>query len=297
MIKLSTIINELGCIRFIGNQDIEIHKIIQFDERNTDSTALMWVNKKNFPRVKALTKGTVICPDEKIEPLSDCNYIVVEKPRAYFSAILRHFFKKNEVTPLGVAKSARIDSSTEIGQSVFIGENVVIEANCKIGDHSQIGHNTVIKAETIIGHHVLIGSNNTIGGVGFGYERDEDGTFIQILHIGNVIIEDFVEIGNNTCIDRAVLGSTLLKTHCKIDNLVHIAHGVQVGKNALVIANAMVAGSTKVGENAWIAPSASILNKLEIGSNSFIGMAAAVIRDVAEDDIVAGVPAKSIKKK
>lgn len=295
MIQLSTIINTLGCIRYVGNADATISTIVQFDEQNTDTKALMWINKKNFPRLSALTAGSVICPDLAFEPHPNCNYIIVEKPRAYFSKLLKHYFVKT-ANP-GIAASASIHASALVGKEVFIGENVVIEANCKIGDYTRIGHNTVVHADTVIGQQVNIGANNTVGGVGFGYERDEDGIFIQIPHIGNVVIEDFVEIGNNTCIDRAVLGSTLLATHCKVDNLVHIAHGVQIGKNALVIANAMVAGSTIIGENAWIAPSASILNKREVGADAFVGMAAVVLKNVEAGDVVAGVPAKSIKKK
>lgn len=295
MIPISTIIDQLGCLRFVGNESAEIDKIISFNDQNQDPTALMWVNQKNAQRVEGLLAGTIICPDEKVDFPPHCNFIIVEKPRAYFSRVLNAFFVEKE--KIQISERAFIDPSAQIGQDVSIGENVVIERNCKIGDHTRIGHNTVVKANTMIGDHVVIGSNNTIGGVGFGYERDEDGTFIQIPHIGNVVIEDYVEIGNNTCIDRAVLGSTLLKTHCKIDNLVHIAHGVVIGKNALVIANAMVAGSTKIGENVWIAPSASILNKREVGDNAFVGMAALVLKNVEPGDVVAGVPAKSIKKK
>lgn len=107
-------------------------------------------------------------------------------------------------------------------------------------------HNTVILKDTIIEDNVVIGANNTIGGVGFGYEKDREGNFELIPHIGNVHIKRNVEIGNNTCIDRAVLGSTILEENVKVDNLVHIAHGVFVGRNSVVIANAMVAGSVNI---------------------------------------------------
>jgi UDP-3-O-[3-hydroxymyristoyl] glucosamine N-acyltransferase len=133
--------------------------------------------------------------------------------------------------------------------------------------------------------------------VGFGYEKDEDGHYQVIPHIGGVLIEENVEIGNNTCIDRAVLGNTILKKNCKIDNLVHIAHGVIVGENSLVIAHAMVGGSTVIGDNVWVAPNAALINKITIGDNATIGLGAVVVKNVGENDTVIGNPAKPMIKK
>jgi UDP-3-O-[3-hydroxymyristoyl] glucosamine N-acyltransferase len=143
---------------------------------------------------------------------------------------------------------------------------------------------------------VKVGCNCTIGGTGFGYEKDENGEFQLIPHLGNVVLEDYVEIGNNTCIDRAVLGSTILEENVKVDNLVHIAHGVKVMRNSVVIANAMVAGSVVIGENSWISPSVSILNQKKVGNNALVGLGAVVIKDVEDNDIIVGNPGKSIKK-
>jgi UDP-3-O-[3-hydroxymyristoyl] glucosamine N-acyltransferase len=183
-----------------------------------------------------------------------------------------------------------------MGENISIGENVVIEAGSSIGDNMQIGHNTVLKKDTQIYAHVKIGANNVIGGVGFGYEYNADGAWELIPHIGNVVIEEGVEIGNCTCIDKAVLGSTILRKNCKIDNLVHIAHGVEIGENALVIAHAMVAGSVRVGKNSWIAPGALIINHIFIGEYTTIGLGAVVINDVADNQIVVGNPAKKLRE-
>ena len=116
-------------------------------------------------------------------------------------------------------------------------------------------------------------------------------------HIGNVHLKENVEIGNNVCIDRAVMGSTLLSENVKVDNLVHIAHGVQIGKNSLIIANSMIAGSVVIGDNVWVSPSASIRQKLIVENDALVGMGAVVVKNVTESSVVAGNPAKLFPKK
>jgi UDP-3-O-[3-hydroxymyristoyl] glucosamine N-acyltransferase LpxD len=175
----------------------------------------------------------------------------------------------------------------------------VIEKDCTIGTRSKIGHNTVLLRGTQVGDDVIIGCNNTIGGTGFGYEKDDEGNYTIMPHLGNVVIHNKVEIGNNTCIDRAVIGSTIIGENVKIDNLVHIAHGVVIGKNSLIIANAMIGGSTVIGENCWVAPSASVINKGQVADNATVGMGAVVTKPVEKNSTVAGNPARtteSLKK-
>ena len=111
-----------------------------------------------------------------------------------------------------------------------------------------------------------------------------------------MVIEDNVEVGNNTCIDKAVLGSTKIMRNVKIDNLVHIAHGVKIGENSLIIANSVIAGSTIIGKNVWVAPTANIKNNLTIGDNSTIGISAVVLKNVAENSIIIGNPGRELIK-
>jgi UDP-3-O-[3-hydroxymyristoyl] glucosamine N-acyltransferase len=294
--KIAYLLNQIEYQKFIGDDSTEIINAKIFEENNAEADVLMWVNSKNLSKISNLKYGTVICESiENIEPHNTCNYLVSHNPRLLFNTIIKILFPKN-VTK-GIEKSADVDPTCILGENIYIGKNVVVEKNCVIGSNSIIGHNTVIKSETIIGLNVTIGSNNVIGGIGFGYEKDLDGAYTQIHHIGNVLIEDFVEIGNNTCIDRAVMGSTILKKNSKIDNLVHIAHGAIIGENSLIIANAMIAGSSIIGNNVWVAPSANVLNKISISDNSTIGMGAVVLKSVIEPgDILVGNPAKSIKK-
>jgi len=280
-----------------GNIELEISKIKAFEATNLERKALMWVNEKNVVHLNNQTLGILICPNTVQGNFSkDLTLIFSKHPRRTFKEALNVLYgaKKKEY---GVATTASIHESVALPTSIFIGHNVVIEENCILGEGIRIGHNTVIHANTVIKKQVSIGSNCTIGGVGFGYEKNELGIFEQILHIGNVEIEEQVEIGNNTCIDRAVLGSTKIGKYVKIDNLVHISHGVQIKENALIIANSMIAGSVNIGKNTWVAPSSAILNKVSIGDDVTIGLGAIVIRNVPDGEVVVGNPAKSIKKK
>jgi UDP-3-O-[3-hydroxymyristoyl] glucosamine N-acyltransferase len=294
--KLRELLSNIDYVEFKGNADEEIANVTIFDENNTDKSLIMWVNSRNAHRAEGLRVGTLIHGNsDHIAQNSNCNYIIVEKPRATFNKVLSLLHPKSHKS--GIAASAIVAEGCTIANTAFIGHNVVIEKGCTIGENTYIGHNTVIKEGSIIGKDVIIGSNNVIGGIGFGYEKDIDGVYNQMTHIGNVVIEDKVEIGNNSCIDRAVMGSTILKENCKIDNLVHIAHGVEIGKNSLIIAHAMVAGSTKIGENVWVAPGAQILNKIRVADDAVIGMGAVLLKPVElRGDVVVGNPAKSIKK-
>lgn len=143
---------------------------------------------------------------------------------------------------------------------------------------------------------IKIGKGTVIGGDGFGYVRQEDGILYKMPHTGNVIINENVEIGGNTCIDRAVVGSTVIGAGTKIDNLVHIAHGAKIGKNCLIVAGAVIGGSTEIGDNCYIGIGAMIKNKIRIGNNVVIGMGAVVLNDVPDGVTIVGNPGKELKK-
>jgi len=272
----------------------EILKPISLDKHNNDPLSIFWVNKKNILKINNIDNGVLISPMEFIRPSNfDGVIIFCENPRRAFSLVLEKFFKKDyipfETNLHGYPFMSKIPLNSKVGHGTIIEENV------EIGKNVIIGYNNVILKGTIIGDNVKIGSNNTIGGIGFGYEKNENSEWELVPHIGNVLIEENVEIGNNNCIDRAVLGSTILKKNCKIDNLVHIAHGATIGENSLIIANSMIAGSTIIGSNTWIAPSTSIINGVQIGSNSMTGLGAVVISDMPNNSLAVGLPAKKIK--
>lgn len=294
MPKVKDLLQKIPHTRFVGNDQTEVDQLVPLDQTNNQPNVLMWVNEKNMGLLSGIKVGVIICPDSYSSFNPACHYILSANPRQTFQKVLEEFFLKKP-TPV-VSKKSSIHSSVRINNTLSIGDHVVIEENCIIGNHVVIDHNTVIKAGTVIHDFVKIGSNCTIGGVGFGYEKNAEGQYEVIPHIGNVVLKQHVDIGNNTCIDRAVLGSTLLHENVKVDNLVHIAHGVSIGKNSLIIANAMIAGSTHIGENVWVAPSSSILNKKNVASNSVMGMGAVVIKDVAEGETIIGNPGKPLVK-
>ena len=293
---LSDVLKKLPVLKVVGNPDRTIRNIVNAGSEGFGEHDLCWISDKNGHLLKQVGQGTVIISTNLAgtDLHKHCTYLIVENPRLYFSNLIRVFFLEKDEAPF-ISSRSIIDPSVKLGKETTIREGVIIEKDCIVGDGTSIDCNTVIKKGTVIGNRVKIGANNTIGGEGFGYERDEGGQFEFLPHIGNVRIEDDVEIGNNTTVDRAVIGSTIIRRNAKIDNLVHIAHGVVIGENSLIIANAMIAGSSVIGKNVWVAPSASVLNKLSVGDDAVVGMGAVVLKNVSPKQTVVGNPAKDIK--
>jgi len=152
------------------------------------------------------------------------------------------------------------------------------------------------RPKDIVAKDLITGENVVIGMDGFGYVREPGGSLVKMPHAGNVIIESKVEIGSNVCIDRAVVGSTVIGEGTKIDNLVHIAHGAKIGKNCLIVAGAVIGGSAEIGDNCFIGINASIKNKVKIGNNVTVGMGAVVTKDVPDGVTVVGNPARVFTK-
>lgn len=299
LISIPKIIAHIKAISYVGDPTVSINELIDFiNEKPTSFTQIGWCNEKNIDKLQKLEVGTFIVSEASAKELGNTklNLVIVSNPRQAFKAVLEHFFQIERNRNF-ISASAKIHEDVIIRPGAFIGENVVIEEGCSIGKDVQIGHNTIIHYNTVIGDSVVIGCNNTIGGVGFGYEKNNEGVWEVLPHIGNVIINDKAEIGNNTCIDRAVLGSTIIGKSVKIDNLVHVAHGVKIGDNSLIIAQAMLGGSAEVGKNVWIGPAASIINKGLVNDNALVGMSAVVLKPVAENAIVAGNPARFLRTK
>ena len=188
-----------------------------------------------------------------------------------------------------------------IGDNVRIGDDVVVYSGSVIGDNCELGKSTLIHANvtlyrnTIIGSSVTLHAGAVIGSDGFGYTADDKGRHIKINQIGNVVIEDNVEIGANSCVDRAATGTTLIKKGTKIDNLVQIAHNCTIGENCILVAQVGIAGSSILGNNVRIGGQAGISGHLTIGNNVEIAGGSGVIKDISDNSKVMGYPAKNIR--
>ncbi len=212
--------------------------------------------------------------------------------------------------------SAVVSKKVQLGRNISIGPHVVIEANVKIGDHVRIGAGCTISSDveikshciffpgvhvysnSIIGNHVRIHSGVVIGVDGFGYVPDskDDGRTViheKIIHFGRVRIEDSVEIGANTCIDRGTLGETVVSRGAKIDNLVHIAHNVSIGEGAIICGNVGIAGGAEIGKYAVLGGICGIANRVKIGDYAQIAACSLIAKDVPEKEVFVGNPARN----
>jgi len=221
--------------------------------------------------------GVILCDQDTPlkKSLKNKTLVVVYDPRLWFIRCMNRFFPEK--------RRRGLHPTVVIGRNSTISNSAHVYAFVYIGDNVKIGNNVTIK------------SGSVIGSDGFGFVKNQKGVFEKFPHIGGVIIGDNVDIGANTCIDRGTLGDTTIGQGTKIDNLVHIAHNVVIGKNCAIIAQAMIGGSAKIGDGSWIAPTACIRDGIVIGKNVLVGMGAVVTKNVDDDDIVLGVPAKSIK--
>ncbi|MDP9203657.1 MAG: UDP-3-O-(3-hydroxymyristoyl)glucosamine N-acyltransferase [Gemmatimonadota bacterium] len=237
--------------------------------------------------------GVVICSPEISAtqlPQLRSTLITTDQPRLAFIRVVADLFA-NEA-PRGVHPTAVIDSSVRLPSAIYVGPLTTIGPKCSIGNGTVIHGGVHIYSDTQIGANVTIHAGTVIGADGFGYQRNDDGRLEKFPHLGGVIIEDDVEIGANTCIDRGTLEPTLIREGAKIDNLVHIAHNVDVGRHAAVIAHAMVGGGTRIGDYGWVAPCACLRDGISIGAKATVGLGAVVTRDVPDRATVMGSPAR-----
>lgn len=308
-LKLSEITELVGG-KLFGNPDEVINSVSRIQEAvKGDLTFLYLQNfEKHFPSTKA---SAIIVKQDFNKTREDISYIEVKEPEVAFNVVLKKYFTR-ELELGGVDKSAFIHSTSKLGNNVAIGKNVVIGANCLIGNNVKIFHNTVIlddveigdntiiyqnvsvREECKIGKNVIIHAGAVIGSDGFGYRKDEKGVYNKVPQIGNVIIEDDVEIGANTTIDRAALGSTVIKKGAKIDNLVQIAHNVSVGSNTVMSAQSGVSGSVKIGNNVIVAGQVGIAGHLEITDNVVLMAQSGVPKTISKPGLYFGYPAKEV---
>jgi UDP-3-O-[3-hydroxymyristoyl] glucosamine N-acyltransferase len=281
-----------------GNRKLFISHIKPVDE--ADSSSLIWLGNtpqdaglfiKNNPATAFLLPLPV--PDGLHVPENKA-VIFVNDSRLAVITLLSRFFRQRPAP--GRHQTSVVHAEAQVHPDTYIGPNTYV-GKCTIGRGSILYGNNYLYDGVRVGENVIIHAGTVIGSDGFGYQPGQNKDWLKFEHIGGVSIGNGVEIGANTCIDRGALGDTVIGDGTKIDNLVHIAHNVQIGRHCLVIAHAMIGGSCVIGDGAWIAPNASILQKIQIGAGSTVGLGAVVLEDVPPNEIWAGVPARRIEQK
>lgn len=257
------------------------------------------------------TRASVIIVSEKFKPKQTIKSTLIRVPDAYsaFATLLAKYqeMRQQQLSgvqePVYLAKTAILGDNVFIGAFTFIGENVKIGNNTKIypntfiGDNVTIGNNCIIHPgvkiynDCLLGNEVSVHAGTVIGSDGFGFAPQADGSFQKVPQIGNVIIEDKVEIGSNATIDRATIGSTLIKSGAKLDNLIQIAHNVEVGNSTVIAAQAGVSGSTKIGKGVMIGGQAGVVGHIQIGDGAKINAQSGVSKSLEPGKAVTGSPA------
>jgi UDP-3-O-[3-hydroxymyristoyl] glucosamine N-acyltransferase len=292
----------------IGNPKAEVSRLSKIEEGTIGS--LTFLSNPKYNNFIYTTQATITIVNKTFEAESEINTTLIRVEDAYgaFSKILEFYnqVKNNKVgieVPCVLSESAKHGSNFYLGSFSYVGENVIIGDNVKIypnsfiGDNVIIGDNSIIFAgakvhsETEIGKNCNIYSGTIIGADGFGFAPNPDGTYSKIPQIGNVIIEDNVDIGACTTIDRATMGSTIIRKGVKLDNQIQIAHNVEIGENTVIAAQTGVAGTTKIGKNCMIGGQVGIAGHLTIGDNVRIQAQSGIGRNIKNDEIIQGSPA------
>jgi UDP-3-O-[3-hydroxymyristoyl] glucosamine N-acyltransferase len=219
----------------------------------------------------------------------DGSVIATNNPRLDFARALILLDK--------LAGFRKLQEEPRLGHGVFISQTAVIGKGVVIGARSFVGHNVVIDDGVHIGEDCIIKSNTVIGEPGFGFERDEFGRPIRLLHLGNVIIGNRVELGSLNSVCRGTIENTIIEDDVKTDDQVHIAHNCIIRCGSLIAACVEISGGVDVGDHTWIGPNSSIIQKVKIGEKSFIGIASNVTKSVKNGTAVAGNPARQLVTK
>ena len=291
-----------------GDDSVSVTKLAKIEEGEPGS--ISFLGNPLYTQYIYNTKASIVIVNKDFEltaPVS-ATLIRVESAQSAFGKLLE-LYNQVKLNKVGISKLCFIADSAKVGENIyagefsFVGENVKIGNNVKIypqvyiGDNSSIGDNTTlfsgvkIYSETIIGKDCIIHSGTVIASDGFRFAPENPEGMKKIAQIGNVIIEDDVEIGANCAIDRATLGSTILRKGVKFDNLIHIAHNVEVGENSFLAACNVVAGSTKIGKSCMFSGQVGIVGHLQIADNTVVTAQSGISKSITKKgQVISGSP-------
>lgn len=297
--------------RVIGDEHIEVSNLSKIEEGKPGT--LSFLANPKYTKYIYDTEASIVIVNESFEPEKElpCTIIKVADAYSAFSQLL-DMYNQVKLNKSGISSQAFIADSAKISEDVYIGEFAVISENAVIGkgakiypqafvgENVHIGEQTTLFAGARIYSDCIIGKNCTfhsgviIGSDGFGFAPQDDKNYKKVAQIGNVIIEDHVEVGSNTTIDRATLGSTIIRKGVKLDNLIQVAHNVEIGENTVIAAQTGISGSTKIGKNCMIGGQVGITGHLNIGNGVMIAAQSGVGSNIPDGKIVQGSPAFDI---
>lgn len=296
-----------------GNADAAVGSFGKIEEAQAGQ--LSFLANPKYEEYLYSTNASIVIVNENLELKQIVQAAIIRVPDAYsaFAALLDKYQQLQTQQLTGIEQHSHINASAKLGENVFVGafayisKNVCVGNNVKIFPQVYLGENVIvgdgcilmpgvkIYQDCVLGKNVIIHSGTVIGSDGFGFAPQADGSYKKIPQIGNVILEDFVEIGSNVSIDRATMGSTIVKSGAKIDNLVQIGHNAEIGSHTVIAAQAGVSGSTKVGSNVMIGGQAGIVGHIILGDGARINAQSGVSKSVAAGKAVTGSPAYEYK--
>ena len=295
--------------RVEGDPDASVNSFGKIEEA-VEKQLTFFANPK-YEEFLYTTKASIVVLNDNYELKQPVSATLIRVPDAYtaFATLLSKYqeIMQQQLSgiqqPVYIAKTATYGQNVFIGAFAYLGENVNVGSNTKIypnvfiGDNVTVGDNTILHPGVKIYHDCIIGSNVTIhggtiiGSDGFGFAPQADGSFKKVPQIGNVRIEDHVEIGANSTIDRATIGSTLIKKGAKLDNLIQVAHNVEIGNSSVIAAQAGISGSTKIGNGVMIGGQAGIVGHIQLGDGAKVNAQSGVSKSIEPGKAVTGSPA------
>ncbi|MCK5170130.1 MAG: UDP-3-O-(3-hydroxymyristoyl)glucosamine N-acyltransferase [Bacteroidales bacterium] len=298
----------------VGNPEVKVNNVAKIEEAKQGTLAFLANPKYN--KYLYITEASIVLINKDFEIENSVSATLIKVDNAYEGfAKLLELAEQTRPVKQGISSLAFIEDSAKIGAGVYIapfvyiGENAVIGDNTKLYPHVFIDDNVTVKKnstlnsgvkiyhECIIGDNCIIHAGAIIGSDGFGFAPDENNVYRKIPQLGNVIIEDNVEIGSNTTIDRATMGSTYIRKGAKLDNLNQIGHNVEIGENTVIAAQSGIAGSTKIGKNCQFAGQSGIAPHIQIADGVKIAPQSGVPNNIKEEgSIVMGTPAFNIRE-
>lgn len=297
-----------------GNPEIKVSTVAKIEEGHEG--ALSFFSNPKYEHYLYSTKSSVVLVNKDFKASGPISATLIRVNNAYEAfASLLNLVEASKPKKLGIHPTAIVAPSAKIGKDVYLGaysvicENAIVGDNCKIyphgyiGDDSKIGNNCTffpgvkIYHECIIGNNCVIHAGSVIGSDGFGFAPQEDGKYLKIPQIGNVIIENDVEIGANVTVDRATMGSTIIRNGVKLDNLIQIAHNVEIGENTVIAAQSGFAGSVKIGKNCMFGGQVAVAGHSSIADGTKVGGQAGIAGNIKrQNTTIIGSPAIDVKQ-